>query len=233
MAKAEKTYPMVPAKTWWALRERFKKSMPGELSTTYLASVLGGSEKKAQNLMPALRALGLITPEGKTTPRANHWRMDEEYPAVCAEMLKEIYPQELRDAAPDPVKDSRAAITWFMKKTGVGNGAAVQMNSVLRLLAKGNPAEGAEVAAESGEGRNSQRQGGGRVSRDKRQPSPPSSPRTQEVQTPNPHTPSRHQALALHIDIQIHLGADLTPEQVDTIFASMAKHLYDQGRRAD
>lgn len=31
---------------------------------------------------------------------------------------------------------------------------------------------------------------------------------------------------ALHIDIQIHISSDASPEQIDSIFASMAKHLY-------
>ncbi|MCW5863178.1 MAG: hypothetical protein KIT52_08740 [Anaerolineae bacterium] len=31
---------------------------------------------------------------------------------------------------------------------------------------------------------------------------------------------------AIHIDIQIHISADAKPEQIDQIFASMAKHLY-------
>lgn len=30
----------------------------------------------------------------------------------------------------------------------------------------------------------------------------------------------------LHIDLQIHISPDSTPDQIDTIFASMAKHLY-------
>jgi hypothetical protein len=34
---------------------------------------------------------------------------------------------------------------------------------------------------------------------------------------------------ALHIDIQIHISSDATAQQVDQIFASMAKHLYKTG----
>ena len=32
----------------------------------------------------------------------------------------------------------------------------------------------------------------------------------------------------IHIDVQIHISADAKPEQIDQIFASMAKHLYGQ-----
>lgn len=34
---------------------------------------------------------------------------------------------------------------------------------------------------------------------------------------------------SLHIDVQIHIDANATPEQIDQIFASMSKHLYGRG----
>ena len=47
---------------------------------------------------------------------------------------------------------------------------------------------------------------------------------------------SRHHAIAtpspapcLHIDIQVHIDPAATAEQIDQIFASMARHLYDRG----
>lgn len=40
------------------------------------------------------------------------------------------------------------------------------------------------------------------------------------------HQPSRSAQPALHIDIQLHIPATATAEQIDQIFASMAKHLY-------
>lgn len=33
---------------------------------------------------------------------------------------------------------------------------------------------------------------------------------------------------SVHIDIQIHISSDAKPDQIDQIFASMAKHLYDK-----
>lgn len=34
---------------------------------------------------------------------------------------------------------------------------------------------------------------------------------------------------SLHIDVQIHISADASAEQIDQVFASMAKHLYRKG----
>jgi hypothetical protein len=44
-----------------------------------------------------------------------------------------------------------------------------------------------------------------------------------------PNAPTRHHGKGphLHLDIQIHIAADASAEQIDQIFASMAKHLYN------
>ena len=34
----------------------------------------------------------------------------------------------------------------------------------------------------------------------------------------------------LHIDLQIHISPESTPEQIECIFASMAKHLYGESK---
>ena len=61
-----------------------------------------------------------------------------------------------------------------------------------------------------------------------------------EAESPNGGSPAEADLLAgednsadvetkrpdLHIDIQVHIDATASPEQIDFIFASMAKHLY-------
>ena len=39
-------------------------------------------------------------------------------------------------------------------------------------------------------------------------------------------TPAASSTPSVHIDLQIHISPDASPEQIDSIFASMAKHLY-------
>ena len=41
-----------------------------------------------------------------------------------------------------------------------------------------------------------------------------------------PPTPSKQATPSLHINIQVHISPDATTDQIDQIFASMAKHLY-------
>lgn len=40
---------------------------------------------------------------------------------------------------------------------------------------------------------------------------------------------ARSNAPSLHIDVQVHVSAEASAEQIDQIFASMAKHLYGKG----
>lgn len=52
---------------------------------------------------------------------------------------------------------------------------------------------------------------------------------TKEVSQPATAIPSMPTAglrPSLHIDVQIHISSDLSTEQIDQVFASMAKHLY-------
>ena len=103
----KKTYPRLPAKNWWTLRERFKQTMPARVDSDYLQSVLGLiSAASAGNLIGPLRALGLIDLEGCPTGRALDWRQDDTYKNVCEAMLVEVYPDALRDAFPDPSSDT-------------------------------------------------------------------------------------------------------------------------------
>jgi hypothetical protein len=98
MAGEKRAYPIIAANVWWKVRAQFSKTLPGVVSPNYLATILGSSEKTAKNILPALRTLGLIDDDGKPKERANRFRFDEDYPAVCKEILEEVYPDELRHA---------------------------------------------------------------------------------------------------------------------------------------
>jgi hypothetical protein len=55
---------------------------------------------------------------------------------------------------------------------------------------------------------------------------PPSpKPATTEHQRVN----NSQQLPGININLQVHISADATPDQIDQIFASMAKHIYPRG----
>ena len=125
MAGEKISYPMLPAKNWWALRKKFQGSLPTAVTPGYIAPVLGMNEKSASNnVLPYLRTMGLIDDKGKPTERANAWRIDEKYPEVCNEIKSEIYDQELLDAFPGQIENRVSVEQWFLSKTGVGKVAA-------------------------------------------------------------------------------------------------------------
>src|SRR5439155_9073522 len=120
-----RTFPRLPITHWWTLRKKFKQSIPGVVTDNYLATVLNMKVDSARaNVLPFLKQLGIIDEDGKTGDRALLWRDDEHYPAVCKEILKEVYPDELLQAVPNPTAERDKAERWFENHTGPRHGAA-------------------------------------------------------------------------------------------------------------
>jgi hypothetical protein len=66
MAEPKKSFPMLPIAHWWSLRRKFKQSLPGVVTGSYLATVLNMAENSANaNVLPYLKTLGIIDDEGK------------------------------------------------------------------------------------------------------------------------------------------------------------------------
>jgi hypothetical protein len=221
MAEQKQTYPMLPISHWWALRRKFKQSIPGVVTDGYLASVLNMEANSARaNVLPFLKTLGLIDDDGKTGPLANKWRDDGHYAEVCKEILKKVYPQELRDAVTDASHRDQAE-RWFSINTGTGEGAAKRMAALYVTLLDAD----ASKQVEQGKGE-SKKKVAAQASKapwnhDTSQVKPPASA---PPAAPPIHAPA--QAPGININLEIHISADSTPEQIDQIFASMAKHLY-------
>ena len=228
MAESKKTYPMIAATVWWKLRDQFKKTLPGNVSRSYLATVLGIEERSAGNLLGPLRTVGLINEDGKPTERANHWRFDEDYRDVCQSMLEDTYPEELRQAVPTPTTNRDAAVRWFMRNAGVGQGGATKMAATYELMAESTPEARPVPTQPKAPRRKKPKQAPQTVKPAPSQPADPVPPTpdrkaTGTMQTP-PITKGSEGGPGLHIDIQIHIAADASAEQIDQIFASMVKH---------
>ena len=210
----KKIYPDIPAKHWWTLRERFKQSIPANATPLYLSTALDMQEKSARsNIFPSLVMMGIVDQEGKPTERATRWRDDLEYPELCGEIRSELYPQELLDAAPGPTLDRPAAERWFAATTGLGKVGVKRRAVVYELLTTATLPE--------------KREGSPRGAK-------PKSAVTRKAKTSISEEPAvkQEEALAslalapsIHIDIHFHISPDAEPDQIEHIFASMAKHL--------
>ena len=220
MASTGPTYPTIPASAWRILRERFDQTVPAKVTPSYLATVLNSRENSVRaNVLPGLKAVGLIDSDGVPTSRVNQWRDTEGYAGACKDILRDVYPEELREAVPDPTSDREAAKRWFKNKTGCGENAANKMTSLYSLLVEADPTaiDGARRRARRKKGKpRSKRKTSGAAVADT------SGHKTQQraARVTAPDLPE------MRLSLEIRLDGSVTPEQIDQIFASMAKHLY-------
>jgi hypothetical protein len=227
----KKSYPMMPVGHWWILREKFKQSIPISPTKNYLASSLDMSEASAvNNILPTLRIIGLVDKEGKTVKDlAARWRDDDEYSNVCLEIRQLVYPQELIDAFPKPKDNITGVKRWFSNHTGFGESAVGKMLSFYIMLSEADPAAG-EKASKNGESATSRRKTVNIKSH--KQPGQPNDKTAAAKEHESTKSEDNHKSEVtgdmspqLHINIQIHISPESSPEQIEVIFSSMSKHL--------
>jgi hypothetical protein len=215
---------MLPVGHWWALRKKFKQSIPGVVTDNYLATVLDMEVKSARaNVLPFLRTLGIIDDDGKPKERAKKWRDDDHYPEVCLAILREVYPKDLLDAVADPKTSRSKAERWFGNHTGAGEAACRRMAALYSVLVEANP------AGEAGGSKT-----GDSAKAAKKLPQKPRAARKEQAELPAnpPATPPAAQNPAtsagpgININLQVHISADASADQIEQIFAAMAKHIY-------
>ena len=210
----KRSYPMLPVSHWWGLRSKFKQSIPGTVTASYLAAALNMQERSARaNILPYLQQLGIIDDEGKTLDRAREWRDDAQYADVCKQMREEVYPDDLLDAVPDPGTDRDVASRWFANATGAGINAVRKMTALYTVLVKEDP--------ENGKTPTKRRSASTKKTTTRtRRTTTKAKPSAEDASAREPKNPG------IHINIQVHVSSDATPDQIDQIFASMAKHIY-------
>lgn len=219
------SYPRIPEKYWWAVRDIFRRTLNSPITPTTLASLFDMEKQSAQsNIIRPLVKFGIIDEKGQATDRAIDWRDDEHYPGVCKEILREVYPPELLELFPGPEPDREAVERWLAKAGKLGPAAARGSAATYALLWQGDPSK-----AESGSKKfdpKAQNATATRANKQARQQPkaadhPPNAAVAEATTTPASIAPSP----SLHIDIQVHIAPEASLEQIDQIFASMAKHL--------
>jgi hypothetical protein len=218
MVDEKRQYPLLAVSTWWKLREKFKQSIPGIVTDSYLATTLTIDPSSAKNnIIPNLKLIGLIDEEGKTNQElAKSWRDDGHYTDVCKKIVEQIYPSELVEAVHSPSEDRGAVERWFSIHTGLGQSAVKKMSSFYIALSEADVSKRPER-------------------KPKEQPA-----KKIKIAQPKPDQPRQHVEQAhepstqrispdfpnLNINLQIHISSDASPDQIDKIFESMAKHIY-------
>jgi hypothetical protein len=223
MVEKKNSYPILPLANWWALRNKFKQSIPSVVSPGFVAAVLNMKEKSARgNIINHLVDMGIIDQDGKPLERANKWRDDQHYPEVCKEILNEVYPKELLEALPGPSLDRVAVKRWFAVNTGLGEVAVGRMAAFYELLISADPSDSQVISSKKNVSPKSTVKPHGRVTANL----PASTKQSITTQQSKNQIDKPFAQPTIHLDIQIHISPDMTAEQIDLIFASMAKHLY-------
>jgi hypothetical protein len=231
MAEKKQSFPMLPGAHWWALRANFKQSIPGVVTDSYLAATLNMKPRSARvNVLPYLEDVGLIDKDGKTEELAKTWRDDQQYAEVCKQMREKVYPEELRLAAPNPKEDRTPAERWFAHRTGAGSSAVGKMVQFYTILTEADVTKKKQDAPAE------------RTSSTRREAQAPRKRRTGEVSTTTPEGTGEtadtkrnvdgHSDLSrfpgVSINLQIHISSDASPDQIDKIFESMGRHIYQK-----
>ncbi len=220
-------YPTMPTPHWWSLRRKFRASIPREVTNNYLASALGMSERSAAaNIAPSLRTTGIIDKDNKPTELAVRWRDDAQYAEVCRDIWEQVYPQELRELAPDGSVSRRAVQMWLGNHTGIGESGSTKMASFYLLLLDADITKNGDAPqALSGAKPAYRPTHRGSASKQARSQEGRSGPATKLGQQAD--GTGKRRFPDLNVNVQIHIASDASAEQIDQIFASMGKHLKD------
>jgi hypothetical protein len=157
--------------------------------------------------------LGIVDDEGKTTERAKLWRDDHHYPKVCGDILNDVYPKGLIEAVPNPNEDRDAAERWFAHHSGAGEAAAGRMAALYSVLVD------ADVSKQNQE----------KPAKAVKPTQPKAKEAKKQAVNPAANPASSNPppaAPGVHINLEIHISADASADQIDLIFAAMAKHIY-------
>ncbi|MBL8657124.1 MAG: hypothetical protein JNJ92_07165 [Altererythrobacter sp.] len=217
---AESTsYPQIPSTVWAGVWKIVHDSPSRKIDENVLAIELGVQKTAAKQYLNELTRLGLFTAEGQSTDLAKKWRLDGDDPEVIGKILEFAYPQELREIAPLGKLDKDKIVRWFIAQ-GLGAGSANNKAATYIRVASGVSASDAPKITKSGD-----RPAKAKASRR----NPPSGEKSAAVDVDPPRPLTRKPELA--VNVQIHISADSTKEQIDAIFSAMRK--YFDGKESD
>jgi hypothetical protein len=220
------SFPKVPAKAWATLRARAAAAPSVKFTPSAVAAMLdmASPDSARDNVVSHIRKLGLIDEDGALTDRGNKWRIDSSYAEACQEILDELYPDELRGFSDAQNNPDTSQVTAWMQHKGLGASNARQMAVTYAMIAS--------MAIPDAPSPPQPKKGSHSAPGKK-------APRSATLKETSIQVPTSAESLTgpepartvdngpnIHLDIQIHIPVEATNDQIDQIFASMAKHLY-------
>ncbi|WIJ25006.1 hypothetical protein [Devosia sp. RR2S18] len=142
--------------------------------------------------------------------------MEESYAEAVQEILKKSYGEELLAVAPDPT-DRPKAIAWFQRQ-GLGEGSARNKAATYMMIASPSPGEAGARSSNAAAAKPKAQK-----SRESKAPPKDTAPRENTGSDGPDQTPVS--LFPVNLNLQIHISADVSSDQIDAIFASMKRHL--------
>lgn len=218
---AEKAgYPQIPARVWWGVRDMLNARPKMKFDDGSLAATLNVQPAAARQYLTELKRIGILDENGAATELGERWRHDERYEDVVGEILANSYPEGLSNIAP-PGHAERAAVERWFAHAGLGSGTAKNKAGTYLMIANDRPGEAKVRAAPQRSERSS---GERRAVRASEAPREAARPIRSKVG-------GREQAgstFPLNLNVQIHISADASTDQIESIFAAMKKYLHDE-----
>jgi hypothetical protein len=209
---AEVVYTTVPGKIGALLSKIRSNGVPRKVDTVWLKAI-GFTSSNDKSLLPVLRNIDFV--DGSKTP-TDRWKKFRgiDGDAALGDAIKQGY-GDLYDFYDDAHDRTMAEIAnVFKTKSTAGDQAISKAVSTFKALAA-----------------SAKFNGSGRPANQELEPFEPAAvPRSASIAPPTAVAAQNSSAPSLHIDLQVHISPEATADQIDKIFASMAKHLY---RRED
>jgi hypothetical protein len=170
----------------------------------------------ARQYLAELKRVGILTEEGKATPVAGRWRNDETYWSAAQEILKAAYPAGLLQVAPPEDAQRQRVVSWFTHE-GLGSGTAANKAATYLMIASRTPNEAPGRTPSASKGTAEPTRG------TKAKAAKPQKPSEQKSDSGM----RKGDSVPLNVNVQIHISADATGEQIESIFSAMRRYLYD------
>ncbi|TRO97248.1 hypothetical protein FKB34_01200 [Glycocaulis profundi] len=214
---AEKvSYPQIPSRVWWGIRDLLARSPSARIDDSTIVSVLGVQPVAARQYLAELKRINIIDDRGQATDLANRWRLDDDYEGAVEEILQDVYPDTLVALAPSGSADRATVERWFASQ-GLGSGTAKNKAGTYVMIANGRPDDSKPKAKASSQARK-------KTEPKKSNPSP----QAQEKKQTSARKPEANsKEFPLNVNVQIHISSDASSDQIESIFSSMRKYLYD------
>jgi hypothetical protein len=225
MATSATTYPKLGGTAWRTLRARAAQAPSSKFIPATVAAIMGHDSpaSASQNVVSPMLKLGLIDENGVLTDRGNEWRNDATYAEACQEILDEIYPSDLAALTTADGSPDKAMVTKWFQHQKFGDSNARQMATTYVMIAEKKVPEASDKEAKP---RAKRQQPPGTAAKVTKPAVNPVSNEAAATPAPPPQTAQSVARPDIHLDFQIHIAADARPDQIEAIFASMAKHLY-------